>query len=404
MAQVEHSLSNTFQQFFQSERAGSVLLTVFALLALALANSPIGTDFVGFWQSVVGGLSLGYWVNDGLMAIFFLLVGLELKRELVSGELSNLNKALFPVLAAAGGVLVPAGIHFALNAGTPTQAGIGIPMATDIVFALAALSLLGKSVPASLKVFLVAVAVVDDLIAIIVIAVFYTSQLSLTFLGLALLVFIVMFVMNRLFKIVALPLYLVLGVLMWFFMLKSGVHATLAGVLLAFAIPASKLVDDADSPSEVLEHALHKPVTLLILPIFAFVNAGVIVGAGWAESLMSTNSIGIILGLVVGKPIGVTLFAFAAVALGLCRLPNDLSWRHVFGAGALAGIGFTMSIFITNLAFVGAGDLVNDSKMAILLASILSGTIGFTWLKLRGFPVTEEAARNQSNKVPLNKI
>lgn len=240
--------------------------------------------------------------------------------------------------------------------------------------------------PASLKVFLVAVAVVDDLVAIIVIAVFYTSQLSLTFLGLALLVLIAMFVMNRLFKIVTLVPYLLLGVLMWFFMLKSGVHATLAGVLLAFAIPASKVVDDADSPSEVLEHALHKPVTLLILPIFAFVNAGVIVGAGWAESLMSSNSMGIILGLVVGKPIGVTLFAFVAVALGLCRLPNDLAWRHVFGAGALAGIGFTMSIFITNLAFVGAGDLVNDSKMAILIASVLSGLIGFTWLKLRGSP------------------
>ena len=386
MAQVEIPLSNTFQQFFQSDRAGSVLLTAFALLALALANSPIGNEFVGFWQNVVAGLSLAYWVNDGLMAIFFLLVGLELKRELVSGELSNLKKALFPVLAAAGGVLIPASIHFALNAGTPTQAGIGIPMATDIVFALAALSLLGKSVPASLKVFLVAVAVVDDLVAIIVIAVFYTNQLSLTFLGLALLLLIAMFVMNRLFKIVTLVPYLLLGVLMWFFMLKSGVHATLAGVLLAFAIPASKVVDDADSPSEVLEHALHKPVTLLILPIFAFVNAGVILGAGWAESLMSSNSMGIILGLVVGKPIGVTLFAFVAVALGLCRLPNDLAWRHVFGAGALAGIGFTMSIFITNLAFVGAGDLVNDSKMAILIASVLSGLIGFTWLKLRGSP------------------
>lgn len=392
MAATENPLSNTFQQFFQSERAGSALLAGFVVFALVLANSPIGTDFVSFWQNVVGGLSIEHWVNDGLMAVFFLLVGLELKRELVSGELSNLNKALFPVFAAAGGVLLPAGIHFALNAGTPTQAGIGIPMATDIVFALAALSLLGKSVPASLKVFLVAVAVVDDLVAIIVIAVFYTSQLSLTFLGLALLVFVAMFLMNRTFKVVALAPYLVLGALMWFFMLKSGVHATLAGVLLAFAIPASSLVDDADSPSEVLEHALHKPVTLVILPIFAFVNAGVIIGTGWAESLMSSNSLGILLGLIVGKPIGVTLFALAAVTFGLCRLPNDLAWRHVFGAGALAGIGFTMSIFITNLAFVGAGDLVNDSKMAILIASILSGIIGFVWLKLRGYPAKANEA------------
>lgn len=388
MALYETPLSNTFKQFFQSERAGSILLASFTIFALGLANSPIGTDFVSFWQGYVGGLSVEHWVNDALMALFFLLVGLELKREMVNGELSNIKNALLPIFAAAGGVMVPAGIHFLLNAGTSTQAGIGIPMATDIVFALAALSLLGKAVPASLKVFLAALAVVDDLVAIVVIAVFYTSQMSLTYLGLALAVFAALMCMNRILKVAKLAPYLIGGALMWFFMLKSGVHATLAGVLLAFAIPASSLVDDAHSPSEILEHALHKPVTLGILPVFAFANAGVIIGAGWTDSLFSTNSLGVILGLVVGKPIGITLFTFAAVTLGLCRLPLDLGWRHVFGAGALAGIGFTMSIFITNLAFTGASDVINDSKMAILIASVLSGLIGFTWLKLRGHPTS----------------
>jgi len=386
MAVYEKPLSNTFKQFFQSERLGSVLLAFFTVLALVLANSSIGPSFHAMWQSYFGGLSLEHWVNDALMAVFFLLVGLELKREMVNGELSSIKSALLPIFAAAGGVIFPATIHFALNAGTPTQAGIGIPMATDIVFALAALSVLGKGVPASLKVFLAALAVIDDLMAIIVIAVFYTSQLSILYLLLALAVFFCLMIMNRLLKIKQLLPYLLGGALMWFLMLQSGVHATLAGVLLAFAIPASSLEDDAHSPSEILEHFLHKPVALFILPLFALANAGVVIGSGWMDSLLSANSMGVILGLVVGKPIGITLFSFAAVTIGLCRLPLDLGWRHVFGAGALAGIGFTMSIFITNLAFTGAADIVNDSKMAILVASCLSGLIGFTWLTLRGHP------------------
>lgn len=388
MALYEKPLSQTFKQFFQSERAGSVLLASFTILALIFANSSISASFLATWQTYVGGLSIEHWVNDALMALFFLLVGLELKRELVNGELSNIKNALLPIFAAAGGIAIPAGIHYFMNAGTPTQAGLGIPMATDIVFALAALSLLGKSVPASLKVFLAALAVVDDLAAIIVIAVFYTSQLSILYLLLALGVFALLVGMNRVLRIRKLALYLVGGALMWFLMLQSGIHATLAGVLLAFAIPASSVVDDAHSPSEILEHALHKPVAFIILPLFAFANAGVVIGAGWADSLMTTNSLGIVLGLAVGKPIGITLFTFAAVALGLCRLPLDLGWRHVFGAGALAGIGFTMSIFITNLAFTGTANVINDSKMAILAASVLSGVMGFTWLKFRGKPTS----------------
>lgn len=328
------------------------------------------------------------------MALFFLLVGLELKREMVNGELSNIRNALLPIFAAAGGIALPAGIHFAFNAGTVTQAGIGIPMATDIVFALAALSLLGKSVPASLKVFLAALAVVDDLAAIIVIAIFYTSQLSILYLASAVAVFAVLVTMNRVIKVTKVMPYLIGGAVMWFFMLKSGVHATLAGVLLAFAIPASSMVDDMEAPLEKLEHALHKPVAFIILPIFAFANAGVVIGTGWADSLLNTNSLGVILGLTAGKPLGIMLFTFAAVTLGLCRLPLDLSWRHVFGAGALAGIGFTMSIFITNLAFAGAGDIVNESKMAILVASTLSGLLGFFWLKLRGRPTSVDTNPN----------
>lgn len=390
MAAYEKPLSNTFKQFFQSERSGSVLLAIFAVLALTLANSPIGPSFLAMWQGYLGGLSLEHWVNDALMAIFFLLVGLELKREMVNGELSNIKSALLPIFAATGGVVFPAGIHFALNAGTATQAGIGIPMATDIVFALAALSVLGKRVPASLKVFLAALAVIDDLMAIVVIAIFYTSQLSVLYLVMALAMFLGLLAMNRALKIKKLLPYLVGGAIMWFFMLQSGVHATLAGVLLAFAIPASSLEDDAHSPSEILEHSLHKPVALFILPIFALANAGVVIGSGWAGSLLSANSMGVILGLVVGKPIGITLFSFAAVAIGLCRLPLDLGWHHVFGVGALAGIGFTMSIFITNLAFTGAADIVNDSKMAILVASCLSGLIGFAWLTLRGHPTNAD--------------
>ncbi len=390
MAACEKSLSQTFRKFFESKRSGGILLILGTVLALLLANSPVSASFLGIWQTYVAGLSIEHWVNDALMAAFFLLVGLELKHEMVNGELSNLKNAMLPLFAAFGGVAVPAAIHLALNTGTTTQPGIGIPMATDIVFALAALSLLGSKVPASLKVFLTALAVVDDLAAIVVIALFYTSQMSVTYLLCALATFAVLIALNRFFKVGALLPYLAGGLLMWFFMLQSGVHATLTGVLLAFAIPSSALQDDAHSPSHVLEHFLRKPVSLVILPIFALVNAGVIIGTGWADSLLTNNSLGVIAGLVIGKPLGITLMSFCAVALGLCRLPLDLSWRHVIGAGFLAGIGFTMSIFITNLAFTGAGDIINDSKMAILLASCLAGLVGVAWLTLFGHPTSME--------------
>ncbi|WP_313035366.1 Na+/H+ antiporter NhaA, partial [Massilia alkalitolerans] len=373
-----------------SSKAGGIILILCTIVSLAIANSALGPAWLGFWHQYVAGLSIEHWVNDALMAIFFLLIGLELKRELVNGELSDLKNAMLPMLAAAGGIAVPALIHFGLNAGTPTQAGVGIPMATDIAFALGVLALLGNRVPASLKIFLTALAVMDDLGAIIVIALFYTAELSFLYLLGALAVFAGLLALNRVLRVMALLPYLAGGALMWFLMLKSGVHATIAGVLLAFTIPYSSREDDAESPSHRLEHVLHKPVTFLILPIFALANTGIIIGAGWETELLSSNSLGIIAGLVLGKPVGIFLFSFAAVALGLCRLPLDLAWRHILGAGLLGGIGFTMSIFITNLAFVGAGDTINASKMAILVASLVAGIAGFTWLKLLGGPLATD--------------
>jgi NhaA family Na+:H+ antiporter len=386
MATTQLSLSETFSRFFDSEKSGGIFLIICTIVSLAIANSPAGLAYLSFWHMKVAGLSIEHWVNDGLMAIFFLLIGLELERELYSGELSSLKNALLPIFAAAGGIAVPALIHFGLNAGTSTQAGMGIPMATDIAFALGVLALLGSRVPASLKIFLAASAVMDDLGAIIVIAVFYTAELATSYLFGALAVFAAMLVMNRLLHIMALLPYLVGGAIMWFLMLKSGVHATIAGVLLAFAIPYSAVPEDEESPSHRLEHILYKPVAFLILPIFALANTGIVISSGWMQGLASANSIGIISGLVVGKPLGITLFAGLAVAIGICRLPSDLGWKHVFGAGLLGGIGFTMSIFITNLAFTGDAAAITASKMAILLASVVAGSIGFIWLKLAGTP------------------
>ena len=346
-----------------------------------MTNSVFGSQYLNFWQLNIGGLTIAHWINDALMAIFFLLIGLELERELYSGELSDFKNALLPIFAAFGGIVTPALIHFSLNVGTPSQAGIGIPMATDIAFALGVLALLGSRIPSSLKVFIVAFAVIDDLSAILIIAIFYTAQFSIWYLAGALSVFLLLIMMNRFFRIIALAPYLLGGAFMWFLMLKSGVHATVAGVMLAFAIPYSSKDNDVESPSHRLEHILHKPIAFIILPIFALANTSVVISADWMQSLVSANSMGIIAGLLIGKPLGVTLLCFIAVASGLCRLPPDLNWRHIFGAGILGGIGFTMSIFITNLAFAENIAVINASKTAILLASLSAGVIGFLWLK-----------------------
>ncbi len=389
MAIIERKLSQTFEAFFKSEKAAGTLIKLATVLSLLLANSAFGEGWRTLWHASLAGMSLEHWINDGLMAVFFLLIGLELERELYNGELSNVRNALLPIVAALGGAALPAAIHYALNAGTSTQAGIGIPMATDIAFALGVLALLGSRVPASLKIFLTALAVIDDLIAIIVIAVFYTEGLSLPFLLGAAVVYSVLLGLNRL-RVLALWPYLVGGAVMWVLMLQSGVHATITGVLLAFAIPFSSQQDDVESPSHRLEHLLHKPAAFLILPLFALANTAILVETSMAAELASANSLGIIGGLLLGKPLGITLLSFITVMLGVCRLPLDLGWRHIIGAGLLGGIGFTMSIFIANLAFAGNAALISASKLVILATSVVAGAIGFAWLYAFGKPIERD--------------
>jgi Na+:H+ antiporter, NhaA family len=372
-------LTKTFKSFFESEKAGGLLLLFVTIISLYLANSPIQTEYIQFWHSEVGHHSITHWINDGLMAIFFLMIGLELEREIYHGELSSIKNAALPIFGAIGGMLVPAGIFLLLNFGTITQNGAGIPMATDIAFAIGILSLLGSRVPSSLKIFLTALAVIDDLGAIIVIAVFYTTSIAFINLAIALGIFSFLFILNRM-KVHNLIPYLIGGVAMWYFMLNSGVHATITGVLLAFAIPFGD--GSKKSPSYILQHILHKPVAFIILPLFAIANTCIAIDSNWSEGLTHSNSIGIILGLVIGKPLGIVLFSFIGVSLGICKLPKDLKWKTIIGAGMLGGIGFTMSIFITLLAFKNDGSaVITNSKIAILIASFIAGTMGLLWLK-----------------------
>jgi NhaA family Na+:H+ antiporter len=372
-------LTKSFKSFFESEKAGGILLLLVTVLSLSLANSPIQTEYISFWSTEVGHHSITHWINDGLMAIFFLLIGLELEREIYKGELSKIKNAVLPLFGAFGGMLVPAGLFLLLNFGTITQNGAGIPMATDIAFAVGILSLLGNRVPASLKIFLTALAVIDDLGAIIVIAVFYTSTIAFVNLFIALGIMGVLFILNRM-KIYNLIPYLIGGIAMWYFMLNSGVHATITGVLLAFVIPFGN--GSKKSPSYILQHFLHKPVAFIILPLFAIANTCIAIDSGWQYGLSHSNSLGILLGLVIGKPLGIFLFSFFGVSVGLCALPKDLKWPSIIGAGMLGGIGFTMSIFITLLAFKNDGeDVTTYSKIAILIASFIAGTMGFLCLK-----------------------
>ncbi|MGB4345344.1 MAG: Na+/H+ antiporter NhaA [Burkholderiaceae bacterium] len=371
-----------FKDFFESEKSGGLTLIACTAVSLIIANSVWASNYEHFWHTDFAGHGISHWINDGLMTIFFLLIGLELEREIYQGELSNIKDALLPIFAAIGGMLLPAGLFLLLTYGTEGQAGIGIPMATDIAFALGVLAILGQRVPLSLKIFVVAFAVIDDLGAIVLIALFYTAQVSVYYLVAALLVWALLLTLNRYFRVMSLLLYLIGGAVMWVLLLQSGIHATVTGVLLAFAIPFSSRSEDQSSPSHRLEHLLHKPAAFLILPIFALANTGIVIAANWADGLSSPNSLGVMVGLVAGKPAGIVLFCMAAVALGLCRLPEDLRWRHIAGAGMLGGIGFTMSIFITNLAFEGDADMINGAKMAILLASIIAGLLGFLWLRL----------------------
>lgn len=368
-------LTKVFNEFFKSEKSG-VLLIVCTIISLLLANSSFGETYLHFWHFDFAGLSIEHWVNEGLMAIFFFQIGLELKREIIVGELSSVKNAMLPVFAAVGGMVIPAAIYAFFNYGTITQSGAGIPMATDIAFAIGVLSLLGNRVPASLKIFLTAIAVIDDLGAILVIAIFYTTSLSLINLLIVLLIFGVLLFLNRL-KINYSIIYITGGIIMWYFMLHSGVHSTLAGILLAFAIPFGK--GEKTSLSYRLEHWLHKPVAFIILPLFALANTAIVFGNGWATGLAEPGSIGIFAGLIIGKPLGVFLFSFITVLIGAGTLPKGLKWKQVLGVGFLAGIGFTMSIFITLLAY-NDDTLITESKISILIASLISGILGYTWL------------------------
>ncbi len=374
----EQRLTKLFKGFFHSEKAGGFILVFCTVFSLILANSSLGVDYLKLWSFQLANQPMTHWINDGLMAIFFLLIGLELEREVYKGELSSLKSALLPVSGALGGMLIPAAIFMIFNFGTSTQSGIGIPMATDIAFAVGILSLLGNKVPISLKIFLTALAVIDDLGAIIVIAIFYTGTLAWINLLIALSIFAVLIVMNRL-KIKNLIPYLLGGIVMWYFMLHSGVHATITGVLVAFAIPFGK--GDERSGSYLLQNFLHKPVAFFILPLFALANTAITIGSGWKSQLSEPYALGIILGLLIGKPVGITLFAYLSVKLKISTLPADLKWKEVIGAGLLGGIGFTMSIFITLLAF-NDPTIINSAKLMIILGSLAAGIIGFVWLKI----------------------
>lgn len=368
-------LTKLFHDFFNSERASGIILICCTIFSLIITN--VLPAYLEFWHLEFAGHHLTHWINDGLMTIFFLLIGLELEREVYIGELSNIKNAMLPMLAALGGMLLPAGLYFVINLNGGNLRGIGIPMATDIAFALGVLSLLGNRVPSSLKVFLTALAVIDDLGAILVIAVFYTSTLSWLHLGIAGGIFTLLILFNRL-KIHSPWPYLIGGVAMWYSMLHSGVHATISGVLIAFVIPFGSGTEN--TLSYKLQKFLHKPVAFFILPVFALANTSIQISNDFYYALGGAVSIGIFAGLLIGKPVGIVLFSYAAVKLKLSNLSSDISWKHIIGAGILGGIGFTMSIFISLLAF-DAEVLIDQAKISIMLVSTVSGVLGYLYLR-----------------------
>ncbi|PWJ90854.1 sodium/proton antiporter (NhaA family) [Mesorhizobium loti] len=371
---------SVFREFLDGEAAGGIILMVAAALALIVANSPFAETYFSALHAYLGPLSVSHWVNDGLMAVFFLLVGLEIKREVLDGQLSTWPRRVLPGIAAAGGMLVPALVYVAINRNnTAALSGWAIPTATDIAFALGVLSLLGSRVPASLKVFLTALAIIDDLGAVIIIAIFYTSGLSLAYLGAAFAVIAVLVVLNRMRVMTLLP-YLLLGVILWVLVLKSGVHATLAGVALALTIPLERsagIGHDLDhSPLHRLEHGLHKIVPFVVIPIFGFANAGVSLAGLSFGVLIEPLTLGVAAGLVVGKLVGVFGSSALAIRFGLADLPANAGWSHMIGISLLCGIGFTMSLFIGLLAFASDVALQDAVKVGILAGSFIAAILG----------------------------
>ena len=374
---------SAIRRFLESQSSAGIVLMGAAALALVLANSPLGPRYETILHAYVGPLSVGHWINDALMAVFFLLVGLEIKREMLDGQLSTWPRRVLPGIAAAGGMLVPALVYLALNQG-PTAAGWAIPAATDIAFALGVIALLGNRVPASLRVFLAALAILDDLGAVLIIAVFYTAKLSIPDLAGAAVAIMVLVSFNRL-GVRRLTPYLLVGAILWVLVFRSGIHATLAGVVLAFTIPMQctpgRPDGDSDSPLHRLEHALHLPVGFVVVPIFGLANAGVAVLALPAEALVAPVTLGVALGLLIGKVTGVFGFSMLAVRLGLADMPAHAGKRQLLGLALLCGIGFTMSIFITLLAFPGSQILQAEAKLGVLAGSFVSGLLGYLLLR-----------------------
>ena len=373
-------ITKFFKEFFSNSQSSGILLVFCVLISLMIANSSASTGFQSFLDQAWGPYSVSVWINDGLMAVFFLLVGLEIKRELLDGELSNFKNASLPIFAAIGGMIVPAIIFTIFNHGTEYSNGWAIAMATDIAFSLAIVSMLGKSIPSAIKVFLAALAIVDDLGAIVVIAIFYTDEIHWNYLLYSGIIVAILAVLNFL-KVKKHIFYLIPGCVLWYFMHHSGIHATIAGVILAFCIPASKADNEEASPLEKLEHFLHIPVSYAIMPIFALANTNITFKAGMVDGLFSNFGYGIVFGLILGKLIGINLFSFIAIKLKISSLPDKSRWVHMIGAGLLAGIGFTMSIFIALLSYKDNQDLQDSAKFAILTASVLAGFLGYLLLK-----------------------
>lgn len=422
--------TDPFTQFIKQESSSSMIMIASMIIAMFVANSFMKDAYHAFWETYTGfGFGdfllkkhLSHWINDGLMALFFLVIGLEVKREILIGELSTVKKAMFPIVGAIGGAIVPALIYVAFNMGSGTLDGWGIPMATDIAFAIGILALLGDSVPVGLKVFLTSLAVVDDMIAVLVIAIFYTAEIQMTYLYYTIIVLILLFIMNRM-KLKSITFYMVMGAFMWYFLLKSGIHATIAGVLLAFFIPTDPKInfslfsraarkslhnfdacrDNPDTeiltkcqkksmnqliqisfaaynPLSRLEYNLHGFSAFIIMPIFAFSNVGITMTAEMLQAVISPESLGVITGLVIGKPLGIAGAIFISLKMKWITMPEGLNMQLVTGAGILGGIGLTMSIFIGNMAFAGSATLENI-KFSILTASVIAGVAGFIYLK-----------------------
>jgi len=380
------------KDFLHKESSSGIILIIVTFLALILQNSPLSTLYNSFLETPlkiqVGNLEIAkpllLWINDGLMAIFFFLVGLEVKREVIEGHLSSLSKVTLPIIAAIGGMIVPALVFLSLNGSDAiAKDGWAIPTATDIAFALGILSLVGKRVPLSLKVFLMALAIIDDLGAIIIIALFYTAKLSILSISIASIALLGLFILNRMGISKRSP-YIILGIILWVSVLKSGVHATLAGVALAFLIPLKSKDESGKefSMAKEMEKELHMVVTFFILPLFAFANAGVSLKGLSIESLFTPVPLGIALGLFVGKQLGVFGFSFLAIKLKIAKLPDDSTWLQLYGVAILTGIGFTMSLFIDSLAYDDPTIYNSADKLAILVGTFLSASIGFIVLKL----------------------